>query len=198
MQTAKPREKEKREKKKRTDRPPRIVKPPVPHVKHAKLMSYINERIKVSISGSRTLLGDFRAFDRHYNIVLDDCYEYRQVRLKPDEAPVEMKRHLGLTLVRGVEVVAFMVQAGAGARSGVRKKDQGKSKEQIAAEKAEVTAKAAAVAAAAAAALAPPPPPPPAFGACLRASSFASVVVASSRFVLCAYIPFAPSFVGTL
>ena len=34
------------------------------------------------LSGSRTLVGTFMAFDRHMNLVLGDCEEYRKVKAK--------------------------------------------------------------------------------------------------------------------
>eukprot|EP00954_Amorphochlora_amoebiformis_P002721 213626-Amorphochlora_amoeboformis.AAC.1 len=50
--------------------------------KGGKMLQFINWKMKVSIQDTRTLVGTFMAFDKHMNIVLGDCEEYRVVNSK--------------------------------------------------------------------------------------------------------------------
>ena len=79
------------------------------------MLSLINWRLKVTINDGRALTGQMLAFDRHMNLVLADCEEFRRVRpkKKPGEetAPEqEMKRTLGLVILRGETVVSISVE----------------------------------------------------------------------------------------
>lgn len=79
------------------------------------MLSLINWRLKVTINDGRALTGQMLAFDRHMNLVLADCEEFRRVRpkKKPGEEPApeqEMKRSLGLVILRGETVVSLSVE----------------------------------------------------------------------------------------
>ncbi|KAF9490178.1 Sm-like ribonucleoprotein [Pleurotus eryngii] len=79
------------------------------------MLSLINWRLRVTINDGRALTGQMLAFDRHMNLVLADCEEFRRVRLKkkPGEetAPEqEMKRALGLVILQGEAVVSLTVE----------------------------------------------------------------------------------------
>ena len=87
----------------------------------SKLMSFLNWRMKVTLSDRRVLIGTLLAFDRHMNLVLADCEEVRSIRAKKaaaapspsatattatptpggDEEAIEQRRTLGLVLIRG-------------------------------------------------------------------------------------------------
>ena len=76
------------------------------------MLSLINWRLKVTIQDGRALTGQMLAFDRHMNLVLADCEEFRRVRPKKkageETAPEqEMKRTLGLVILRGETVVSL-------------------------------------------------------------------------------------------
>ena len=80
------------------------------------MLSLINWRMKVTINDGRAFIGQMLAFDRHMNLVLADCEEFRRVRpkKKPEESEAgpeqEMKRALGLVILRGETVVSLSVE----------------------------------------------------------------------------------------
>jgi len=88
---------------------------PPPKSKGGKMLSLINWRLKVTINDGRAFIGQMLAFDRHMNLVLAECEEFRRIRpkKKPGEetAPEqEMKRTLGLVILRGETVVSITVE----------------------------------------------------------------------------------------
>ncbi len=80
------------------------------------MLGLINWRLKVTINDGRAFIGQMLAFDRHMNLVLADCEEFRHVRpkKKPGETEggpeQEMKRSLGLVILRGETVVSLSVE----------------------------------------------------------------------------------------
>jgi small nuclear ribonucleoprotein B and B' len=80
------------------------------------MLGLINWRLKVTINDGRAFVGQMLAFDKHMNLVLADCEEFRHVRPKKkagesESAPEqEMKRSLGLVILRGETVVSLSVE----------------------------------------------------------------------------------------
>ena len=80
------------------------------------MLSLINWRLKVTVNDGRAFVGQMLAFDRHMNLVLAECEEFRRVRPKKKQGeaeagPVqEMKRTLGLVILRGETVVSLSVE----------------------------------------------------------------------------------------
>ncbi len=47
--------------------------------KSAKMMNYVNYRMKIQLSEKRSLVGTFLSFDKYMNVVLADTEEFRKV-----------------------------------------------------------------------------------------------------------------------
>jgi small nuclear ribonucleoprotein B and B' len=82
------------------------------------MLSLVLWRIRVTLSDNRQLVGQMLAFDRHMNLVLADCEEFRRVKPKKktsstedEPAPSqELKRSLGLVILRGEMIVSLSVE----------------------------------------------------------------------------------------
>jgi small nuclear ribonucleoprotein B and B' len=101
----------------------------------SKMLRYINWRLRVRLSDHRSLVGTFLAFDRHMNIVLADTDEFviiKEKKKKADKkdkenkennenkavenqaqqpAEREIKRSLGLVLIRGCNVISLYAES---------------------------------------------------------------------------------------
>ncbi|KXL48638.1 hypothetical protein M433DRAFT_67 [Acidomyces richmondensis BFW] len=84
--------------------------------KQGKMIGFINYRMRATMNDGRQLVGQMLAFDKHMNLVLADCEEFRKVKRKTKGAQggqqtveTEEKRTLGLAIVRGANVVSCSV-----------------------------------------------------------------------------------------
>ncbi|KAG7558315.1 hypothetical protein FFLO_02785 [Filobasidium floriforme] len=82
------------------------------------MLNLVNYRLKVTLNDGRQLIGQMLAFDKHMNMVLAECEEFRRVKGKKsktstdpkESAPeVEQKRTLGLVILRGETIVSVSV-----------------------------------------------------------------------------------------
>ncbi|GAA5883756.1 hypothetical protein JCM3774_000580 [Rhodotorula dairenensis] len=98
--------------------------------KGGKMAAIINYRVRVTLNDSRALVGQLLAFDKHMNLVLAECDEFRRIKRKggaaakakpvagnadeadgaDDDDEDEMRRTLGLVILRGETIVSLSVE----------------------------------------------------------------------------------------
>ncbi|KAI8057634.1 hypothetical protein BDF22DRAFT_661752 [Syncephalis plumigaleata] len=78
------------------------------------MLSLINYRLRITLSDTRQFTGQMLAFDKHMNLVLADCEEFRKVKTKKPlpsgKTTQDLRRALGLVILRGEIIVSITVE----------------------------------------------------------------------------------------
>ena len=77
----------------------------------SKFLQWIDFRVRLTIQDGRMMVGTFLAFDKHMNIVLADTDEYRITKSKKTGVQKQIKRTLGLVIIRGENIVSLTAEA---------------------------------------------------------------------------------------
>lgn len=83
----------------------------------SKIGQLLNSRVKVTLQDSRVFIGQLLAHDKHLNIVLADCEEFRLLK-RGNKTGESERRTLGMIVLRGEEVVSISQETGAPPRGG--------------------------------------------------------------------------------
>ncbi|KAK5828075.1 hypothetical protein F5H01DRAFT_262589, partial [Linnemannia elongata] len=81
-----------------------------------KMIPLLNFRLRIILQDTRVMTGHMLAFDKHMNLVLSDCEEFRRIKPKTSSSGTvaqerEQKRTLGLIILRGETIVSMSVDA---------------------------------------------------------------------------------------
>jgi small nuclear ribonucleoprotein B and B' len=77
----------------------------------SKFLQWIDFRVRITIQDGRMMVGTFLAFDKHMNVVLADTDEYRITKAKKTGVLKQIKRTLGLVIIRGENIVSLTAEA---------------------------------------------------------------------------------------
>lgn len=77
----------------------------------SKFLQWIDFRVRLTIQDGRMMVGTFLAFDKHMNIVLADAEEYRITKAGKNGQQKQIKRTLGLVIIRGENIISLTAEA---------------------------------------------------------------------------------------
>ena len=77
----------------------------------SKFLQWIDFRVRLTIQDGRMMVGTFLAFDKHMNIVLADTDQYRITKSKKTGVQKQIKRTLGLVIIRGQNIISLTAEA---------------------------------------------------------------------------------------
>ena len=77
----------------------------------SKFFQWIDFRVRITIQDARMMVGTFLAFDKHMNVVLADTEEYRITKTNKTGVQKQIKRTLGLVIIRGENIISLTAEA---------------------------------------------------------------------------------------
>ena len=75
--------------------------------KRNKITKYLNYTIEVRTISGKTFEGKFLSYDKHMNIILSECIEYRTLVNKKTKEERRIQRTVGLIILRGDNVLGY-------------------------------------------------------------------------------------------
>ncbi|GFT72142.1 small nuclear ribonucleoprotein-associated protein B [Nephila pilipes] len=76
--------------------------------KKNQILQLLRCKMRIILCDNRTFIGTFAAFDKHMNVVLTDCVEYKKYKAKRQPA-VEGKKTIGTAIIRGENITSIIV-----------------------------------------------------------------------------------------
>lgn len=81
--------------------------------KQNKMMQLVNCRLRLTLQDGRVMVGQLLAFDKHMNLVIADCEEFRRSKQAKSagaggkKGGAEQRRTLGLIMLRGQHIISM-------------------------------------------------------------------------------------------
>ena len=79
--------------------------------KNNQVLQLLNSKMRVILCDNRTFIGKFVAYDKHMNLVLTDCVEYRKYKPARTKTVIEAKKNYGVVILRGENVMSVIVES---------------------------------------------------------------------------------------
>jgi small nuclear ribonucleoprotein B and B' len=79
-----------------------------------KILLLVNSRVRITLNDGQVILGQLLAFDKYMNMVVADCEEYRRTKNQKNSVDEkQLKRSLGLIVLRGENIISCSQEGGA-------------------------------------------------------------------------------------
>ena len=86
-------------------------------MKSQRLLALLNHRLRIQTQDGKTIVGQMIAFDKHMNIVLADCEEFKSTKSNKKSSKTAgseqvERRTMGLVVLRGEVIVSIVSESG--------------------------------------------------------------------------------------